>query len=274
MTVATLKQPRRPFILNEGDQLLVTRDAIVAANRLSEFVETTGLAPEMLVADPVSALPLPIHARGKRFDDVHPHALWHPLFWLPEDIALRVRIRESDTAEPRPETDAEWAIRLCIEVGTSGLYDPEEGWLDIFALYGIDVDDPADLEAIQAWQAGLPEPRLDAIDLRAHVTFTEDNDAFQSAQELYPLMMAAQWAYTASSLLVAVEADPSSVSLFAALGADMLSAEPSDAPDTLQASHEALTAGGDVHEHGSRITTALNQVITDYSNAIYELETL
>ena len=274
MTLATLAQPRRPFLLEEGEQLMVTRDALVAAARLTDFVTETGVSPENLVADPVTSLPLPIHFRGKSFEDVHPHALWNPLFWLPEDIALRFRIRETDTSEPRSETDAEWALRIAIEVGTSGLYDPEEGWLDVFALYGIDTDDPADLEAIQAWQAGLPEPRLDAIDLRQHVTFSTDNDAFDSAQELYPLVMAAQWGYTAASLLVAVEADPTSVGTFAALGADMLSAEPSEAPDILQEAHEALAAGGDLKENGDRIVSAFNQVITDYSNAIYELERL
>lgn len=152
MTTAVATQPRRLFLLDEGEQLLVTRDALVAAERLTEFVEATGIAPEHLVADPVTALPLPIHARGKRFDDVNPEALWNPVFWIPEDIALRFRIRESDYAEPRPETDAEWALRIAIELSTSGLYSPEDGWLDVFALYGIDPADPADLAAIQAWQ--------------------------------------------------------------------------------------------------------------------------
>lgn len=274
MTVVTQTPSRRHFILDEGEQLLVTRDALLAASRLSEFVLATGTAPELLVADPVTALPLPIHARGKRFDDIHPHALWNPLFWLPEDLALRLRIRESDTSEPRPETDAEWAIRIAIELGISGLYTPEEGWLDVFALYGIDIDDPADLEAIQAWQADLPEARLDAIDLRQHVNFSTDNDAFNSAQEMYPLVMAAQWGYTASSLLVAVESDPFSVSLYASLAAEMLSAEPSDAPDALQEAAEAIAAGADVVENTAKVTAALTGVIADYANAIYELERL
>lgn len=274
MTVNTMVQPRRPFILEAGEQLMISRDAIVAASRLADFVSETGITPEMLVADPVIGIALPIHARGKRFDDIHPHALWNPLFWLPEDIALRLRITETTNAEPRVETDAEWAIRVAIEIGSSGLYDPEQGWLDVFALYGIDTDDPADLEAIQGWQAGLPDPRLDAIDLRQHVRFTEDNEAFNIAQEMYPLVMAAQWGYTATSLLVAIEADPDSVGMFAGLAGDMLSAEPSDAPDTLMSAHESLESGADVATHGPVIVAALNQVVTDYANAIYELERL
>lgn len=274
MTNTITAQPRRPFVLEEGEQLMVSRDALVAASRLTDFVSETGIAPELIVADPVIAVPLPIHARGKRFEDVYPHALWNPLFWLPEDIALRFRIRENDTAEPRPETDAEWAIRIAIELGTSGLYDAESGWLDVFALYGINPDDPADLEAIAAWQAGLPDERLDAIDLRQHVRFTVDNDAFESAQELYPLLMAAQWGYTSASLLVALEADPESTSMYAALAADMLSAEPSEGPDVLLDAHEALEAGADVNAYYPKVTEALSAIISDYANAIYELERL
>lgn len=274
MTSAVATLPRRPFLLEEGEQLLITRDALVAAERLTGFVEATGIAPELLVADPVTATPLPIHARGKRFEDVLPDSLWNPLFWLPEEVALRFRIRETEYSEPRPETDAEWALRIAIEVSTSGLYSPEEGWLDVFALYGIDPDDPADLAAVQAWQAGLPEERLDSIDLRQHVAFTELNDAFNSAQEMYPLLMAAQWGYTASSLLVAVEADKESVALYAALAAEMLSAEPSDKPDQLHQAAEALAAGGSLAEHGPQVITALNAILSDYANAIYELERL
>lgn len=274
MTLTATTLPRRTFLLERGEQLLVSRDALVAAARLTEFVAETGISPEAVVADPVVTVPLPIHARGKRFDGVYPHALWNPLFWLPEDIALRIRIRENDTAEPRPETDAEWAIRIAIEVGTSGLYTPEDGWVDVFALHGINVDDPADLEAIQAWQAGLPEERLDSIDLRRHVQFGSDNDAFLSAQEMYPLLMAAQWGYTAASLLVAAEADTDSIGLYAALAADMLSAEPSPAPDELLAASDALHAGADPETARDAVLAALNTVITDYANAIYELERL
>lgn len=274
MPTATLALPRRPFILDEGEQLLVTRDPLVAAARLIEFVTETGVEPELLVADPVTTLPIPMHFRGKGFDEVHPYALWNPLFWLPEEVALRVRIRENDTSEPRTETDAEWAIRIAIELGTSGLYAPEEGWLDVFALHGINVDDPADLEAIQAWQAGLPDERLDAIDLRQHVSFTTDNEAFHAAQELAPVVLAAQWGYTATGLLVAIEADPDSISTYAALAAEMLSAEPSEAYETLEEARTDIEAGGDLASNRERIKSALDQVVIDYANAIYELERL
>ena len=73
---------------------------LVSTERLVDFVHETGIAPEDIITEPVVALPLPMHFRGKRFDSVEPDALWNPLFWLPEDIALRTRIRETDTAEP------------------------------------------------------------------------------------------------------------------------------------------------------------------------------
>lgn len=269
--VVTTTRPRRHFLLREGEQILVTPDALDSAERLADFVHETGIAPEDIVTDPVVALPLPIHARGKRFDDIEPDALWNPLFWLPEDIALRIRIRENDTSEPRPETDAEWAIRIALEVAGSGLYTPEEGWLDVFALYGINPDDPEDLAAIQAWQAGLPEERLEAIDLRAHVRFTDDHGAFHNAQELYPLLMSAQWGLTASSLIAAIEKDPAGIASYGALAATMLSAETSDAPDTLQDAADALAAGGSPAQYGPVIVEALKSVLAQYADAIYEL---
>jgi len=274
MSNAVATRPRRQFLLEEGEQILVTRDALVSAERLIEFINETGMQPEDIVTDPVVAFPVPVHARGKRFDNVEPEALWNPLFWLPEDIALRIRIRETDSSEPRPETDAEWAIRIALEVADSGLYTPGEGWLDVFALYGINPDDPTDLEAIQAWQAGLPEERLDAIDLRNHVQFSEDHEAFHIAQELYPLLMSAQWAFTASSLIAAIEADPKEISSYAALGAAMLSAETSDAPDRLQDAADALHDGGSPAEHGPKVLDALNDILRQYVDAIAQLEQL
>lgn len=272
MTSTQTTLPRRTFLLESGEQLLVTRDALIAAERLTDFVTESGIAPELTVADPVTAVPLPVHTRGQRFDDVNPTALWNPLFWLPESLALRVRIRENDTAEPRPETDAEWAIRIALELASSGLYDPATGWVDVFALYSIDPDNPDDLEAIQAWQAGLPEERLDVIDLSKHVTFSANNEAFHSAQEMYPLLMSAQWAYTASSLLVAVETDGENVGLYAALGAEMLSAEPSDAPDMLLMASDAIAAGADIGTELAKVVTALTSVTAEYADAAYQLE--
>lgn len=268
--IATL--PRRHYLLEPGETLLITRDALVAAERLRSFVEDTGIEPEGVVADPVSAFPMPIHSRGKRFEDVSPDALWNPLFWLPEDIALRFRIRETENAEPRAETDAEWALRIALELDASGLYTAEDGLLDVFALYGINPDDPEDLAAVQGWQYGLPEPRLDSIDLRDHVTFTEGHEAFNIAQEMYPLLMAAQWGYTAASILTAIEEDPEAVAVYAGLAHDMLGAEPSDAPDQLEAAAASMRGGGSIEQYGPVVATALTSILTDYAGAIYELE--
>jgi len=274
MSTAVATLPRRAFLFDEGEKILISRDVIQSAKRLMEFVQATGVSPEDIVTDPVVGIPIPIHSRGKRFDTVEPDALWNPLFWLPEDIALRVRILETENAEPRPETDAEWAIRIALEVTSSGLYTPDGGWVDVFALYGINPDDPADLEAIQAWQAGLPEPRLEAIDLRQHVTFSDDNDAFHVAQEMYPLLMSAQWALTAASLIATIEEDPADIASYATLGAAMLSAEPSDAPDRLEEAADALHDGGSPAEYGPKVLDALNDVLRQYVDAINELDQL
>lgn len=264
--------PRRPFILDEGEQLLVTQDALVAVERLGTFVDETGLAPEGIVADPLVTVPLPIYSKDARFSTIHPTALWNPLFWLPEEIALRFRIRESENSEPRPETDAEWALRVAIELSEGGLYDAEGGWLDVFALYGIDIDNPIDRARVEAWQAGLPDEDLDSIDLRQFAVFTEDHQAFHQAQELYPLLASAQWGYTASSLHATIEADPENVATYAALAAEMLLAEPGTASDVLFEAARKLQAGEPAHEHGPKVMEALSGVVAEYVDAIYELE--
>lgn len=239
----TAIQARRQFITQPGEQLLITREALTSAERLIEFIDATGLVPEAIVSDPVVTVPLPIYSRERRFSDVNPEALWNPLFWLPEDIALRFRIRETESAEPRPESDAEWALRIAVELSDSGIYNAEEGWLDVFALYGIDPNDPIDLARVEAWQAGLPDETLDGINLRDHVSFTTDNLAFEDAQELYPFLVSAQWGYTAASLLAAVETDPEGVGTYAGLAAEMLSSEPSSASDELFDASKALSEG-------------------------------
>lgn len=274
MTTAVATLPRRRFLLDEDEKLLMSRDVLDFAERLNDFISETGIEPERLTADPVVAIPLPIHARGARFDGVKPDALWNPLFWLPESIALRVRIRETEYSEPRPETDQEWSLRIVDHLYISGAYTPEEGWVDVFALYGINPDDPDDLAAIEAWQAGLPEERLDAIDLTEHLDFGDINETFAAAQELYPLVMAAQWGYTASSFLVTIEQDPTDLTGYTAFAVEMLAAEPSANTDLLEQAHGALVAGDDPSQWEPKVTTALSNIVADYANAIYELERL
>jgi hypothetical protein len=274
MTTAVATFPRRRHLLEEGEKLLMSRDALDYAERLHAFISDTGIEPDRLTVDPVVAIPLPIHARGARFDNVKPEALWHPLFWLPESVALRVSIRETEYSEPRPETDQEWSLRIVDHLDISGVYSAEDGWLDVFALYGIDVDDPADLAAIEAWQAGLPDDRLDAIDLTEHVDFGDVEECFQTAQELYPLVMAAQWGYTGASFLATIEEDPAELRGYVGLAAEMLSAEPSENTDLLGQAEQALQDGAAVEEWAPKVTAALEGIIADYANAIYELERL
>lgn len=273
MTTATGAKTYRPFLLEDGEKLLVTDDAITNAYRFGEFLDATGLDPADVVSEAVVGIPLPVYERGKRFA-VSPDVLWHPLFWLPEELALRVRIQETPDAEPRVETNVEWAIRIAVELTESGLYDAEKGWLDVFALYGIDPANPEDLEAIQGWQFFLPDERLDNIDLRKHVTFTEDNAGFYTAQDLIPIIMPAQWALTASSILAAIEADQPNVGAYAELAAGLLETLPTDEPDELLDAAQAIAAGEDVAAHGPTIVAALEGVLAEYSDALDVLNDL
>ncbi|GAA2917561.1 hypothetical protein JOD62_002874 [Microbacterium keratanolyticum] len=190
---------RQHFLTEEGEQLLISYDAMQAAERMLAFVNASGLEPSEVISDPITTHPLPVYHRDTRFGTVKPELMWHPLFWLPEHVGLRLQIRETENAEPRVETDAEWALRIAIELTRSGVYSPEGGWADVMALCGLDLDNPIDLARVEAWQAGEGDETLDAFDLAALFRFSTDNDAFYEAQELYPALTAAQWGFTAAS---------------------------------------------------------------------------
>jgi hypothetical protein len=256
----------RPFLLEDGEALLLSLDAVEHTLRFAEFLETTGLTPTAVVSEALVGVPLPIYETGKRFSDVNPEALWNPLFWLPEDIALRFRIKETPDGEPRVETDVEWATRIAFELTKSGLYDPEQGWLDVFALYGIDTSNPEDIAAITNWQFFLPEERLDRIDIRDHVTFSEDNGAFFDSQELLPFLLPAQWAHTAASILAVIEADQNNVGGYAELAAGLLDTIPGDEPDTLYDAALSIKDGGDLADFGPTIVEALEAVLEQYAD--------
>lgn len=260
----------RPFLLEAGEQLVLSADALTAAARLAEFTEASGLEPEHVVSDPVVATPLPITVKGQRFSEVNPELLWLPLFWLPEDIALRFQIREEGSDEPRVETDTEWALRVALELQAAGLYTAENGWVDILAMFGLDIADPVDLARVEAWQAGDPDVTLDTIDITG-LFAGEDEWAFHEAAALLPVALPAQFALTAASLLNALEEHPDAIGNIAAIGAEMLVDEPSDAPDTLHDAAEAINTGGSPTDWATPVQSAFESVIDAYADALAAL---
>src|SRR5690606_30045624 len=129
-----------------GVALLDCASAYDLAIGYAVFREHTGLGHADLVSEFAVATPLPAYPDGvedhdRRWPGVRPEALWHPAFWLPEQIWPR-QVRE-DLTEPDPV----WAIRICLELEAAGLYLPDRGWRDV--LHGgrlvrdRDDDDPA-----------------------------------------------------------------------------------------------------------------------------------
>jgi hypothetical protein len=206
---------RRQMLTEPGDTLLLSKSALDTAFRFSAWQELTGLPTDRFTADPVCSVPLPIYsevAPGQRqFAEVKPEAMWHPLFWLPPRLAGRYRLPSVDGAEPRIESTTMWSIRVALELSASGLYSIEEGWIDILATVGLDVENEADLARIEEWQAGAPDELLDSIDLDLYLHLEDDpNWALQSAMALEEPVIHAQWAILADSLMEVIydAADP------------------------------------------------------------------
>lgn len=204
---------RREFLLEPGEQLLLTTSAIGLMERFDEFNAHSGLAPEAILSDPLCATPLPVFeldADGTlaRPATANPAFMWHPLMWLPATTALRYRLNiTEDGGETRVEDDHEWAIRVALELQSSPLYDVETGtWLDILALHGLDSDLPEVQGRIAAWLAGADDPILDTVNLDGILFPTGDHDwSIGAAQELARVLIPAQWCYTAQSLLDSLE---------------------------------------------------------------------
>ena len=100
------------------------------------------------------------------------------------------------------ESTTTWSIRVALELSASGLYSIEEGWIDVLATAGIDIDNEADLARIEEWQAGSPDAVLDSINLDLHLALDNNpNWALQSAMALQEPVIHAQWVMLADSLM-------------------------------------------------------------------------
>ncbi|QOD05882.1 hypothetical protein [Pseudarthrobacter sp. BIM B-2242] len=198
---------RRPFLTDPGETLLLSESALDSALRLADWREATGLDLNRIVLDGLTAVPLPLYMATppgpRQFSEVTPSMLWHPLFWLPPRLANRYAgLPTGEGGAPEVESNELWSIRVGLELAISGLYSEEEGWLDILSTLDIDVDDPADVARIAAWQAGSPDEVLDNIDLDQYLHLQGNpNWALESALSLLEPFTEAQWALRANSLI-------------------------------------------------------------------------
>lgn len=209
-------------MLKEGEPLLLARSTIDTAVRFRAFGEEFGLPSNALISTMLCSVPLPIytdfgideHGRSRRrWAGTRPETMWHPLMWLPPRLAGRYTFHDSTTGMQTQEADEVWAIRVCLELSLSGLYDAETGtWLDVLSTVGLDIEDEMDLARVEDWLRGESDPLLDTIDLSHYLDLPQREWALDSALALRGDLEAASWALIADDLLSMAEdaLDPTS----------------------------------------------------------------
>ena len=211
---------RRAFILEPGESLLLTQGSLEVALRFGMWERFTQLPARAIVTNPIAAAPLidypPQGHPAQVWQQVNPASLWHPLMWLPARLAGRYQI-EAEDGTTTTEDDDTWAVRVCLELTLSGMYDPESGtWVDVLSMFGLDIDDPDVLDRVRWWQTGEPDPILDAIDLATEIDVEDDRHwALETAAALMDDLRPASWALLANDLLATIDevADPGNPSL-------------------------------------------------------------
>lgn len=163
---------RRHWLTEPGEPLLAPVAPIGIIERFLDVIRTSGLSPASLCMSRVGAVPVPVPdspGGGPRaFEGLNPASAWLPLFWLPEHLTRRVMIQEEDDSV-RFEDDDEWAVRVLLALDLAGIYDPENGWFDVLASAGLDVNDPEHLARIQAWLDGGDDAEISRINLSDHL---------------------------------------------------------------------------------------------------------
>lgn len=193
---------RRPFLLDPGETIFFTASAPLVMTRRRDFMESTGLTEDEVYVNPILALPLPVYPQNwteghRRWSGVKPEAMWNPLLWLPRN--LRAHITGDDYEEPYDV----WAMRVALQLTDAGLYDPASGlWGDILHHYGLDVDNPMDLDRIQDWLDGNADPILDVIDDDLDTLFPDDEtlDALRTTIEISGDLQATEWSLIAQDI--------------------------------------------------------------------------
>ena len=201
-------QPRRHQYLIEPDAGVFTTPSLMElGDRIKEFLNDTALPPEKVIVTPVVQIPLPV-TNGPADGRVQAAAvmMWFPLFWLPQHVGARRTIPEED-GQGRPESNAEWAVRVMSMCAAAGLFDPATGtWLDALSTVGLDADDDDVQARVQTWQAGGADPDLDRIDLTDLFLEGEADAAGEAALLITPDLLGAQYALTASEISESIAA--------------------------------------------------------------------
>lgn len=193
----------REFLMEPGENIFLAANPFIAEDRFEAFCEYTGLDESETIFSLLSAIPMPARAATappvmKTSAGFNVEAMWVPMFWLPEASSRPQPVGETG----RMESADEVAARLCLELISSGLYDPETGhFVDVLALHGIDIEDEADRDRAASWLLGAPDEVLDSIDLSAYLRLDSDPGwSVRESQNIYPDLLRSSWAVTSADL--------------------------------------------------------------------------
>lgn len=212
MTTAAAPTLDRAFITTPGQSLLQPQSPFALGARLQEFCDATGLTATDVVLTPLCAIPLPRYqadtvGQNRRWAGIRADAMWHPLFWLPSQIAGRRIVVEDETDTGWVEDDDTWAVRVATELTWSGLYNESTGtWADVLALHGLNIADPGTITRLNAWLDGQPDQVLDAINMSEYLIYPDDPGwSTALACENLPNLQVTGWFVAADALLESVD---------------------------------------------------------------------
>ena len=187
---------RRAWLLSPGEPLILGSSPLEAAVRFGEVVESLRVSGDEVTVSQICALPVPAQSQSPRLlaRTCDPGIAWNPMVWLPNRLIV---------PDGEPLQRDIHALRVCLELTASGLYDPVSGtWVDVLDLVGIDVDDEAGLERVVRWQAGGADPALDAVSMSEAMTDVDYPDwSLESAYAMAPSLTACSVALGMDSLL-------------------------------------------------------------------------
>jgi hypothetical protein len=275
---------RTSRLLAPGDSLLLCQTVSEPLGRLTALAEDSGMTPESFICNPLAGIPLPRYRHAdlvasgvstgtvehpggvaKRWRGVDPSVLWLPIFWLPPHLFTRFRITDQPAADAdqvqqpaivHVEDDTLWTIRVCLELSTSGLYDPEDGtWVDVLSLVGLDSEDDLDQARLRDWLDGAEDDLLDDLDLTGF--FSDDRSlAMEAACDLRADLEIASYALLANDLAALADEDLDHtkpvtgapalhlLASLAGLGAELLRSAPDAEPGTSAGTYfESIAAG-------------------------------
>ena len=229
---------RRPFLLEEGESLLVASDPVRSLANHVGAANAIGVRQADLIASRMSPVPFPVEGlrrNGRRIDGVSASMMWLPLLWLPERLISRAEFQFVDgeilvvdrhghfAGDPHAieepiagypvstETTDLWVIRVALELEAAGAYDPESGtWLDVLDTVGINIDEIDDVRRVRRWLNGQSDADLDDLN-ENFMAASEDSNGVESpswalrgALSTYHDLLNATWALGTDSMLTVV----------------------------------------------------------------------